>query len=240
LWLKTNKNKQKHKKEQNMNTPNKNEKPTNNMESLKQQAAACDPGCGCHATGTPGKTRWVIGVIVLVAAGVMVVRAAIKSDGSSTQTSAPTFAALATLTGGSGSATNSGTAAATGEKSLEPIGSLLELNTLATKPDAIFVYLPGKEETSATPPLKALQGAARAVEANAGQKCGLFTLKAGSSDYDQIAGKITFPGVLAAVKGRGMVAVSGDITETKLVQGYVAASSAAGCGSSAGAGCCPK
>ena len=33
------------------------------------------------------------------------------------------------------------------------------------------------------------------------------------------------PGVLALVKGRGMSAVSGEVTEAKLVQGYVGACS---------------
>ena len=81
--------------------------------------------------------------------------------------------------------------------------------------------------------------AARTIEAQ-GKKIGLFTLKPSSPDYDQIAGQISMPGVLAMVKGRGMSAISGDITESKLVQGFVAASSAGGCGPSAGAGCCPK
>jgi MYXO-CTERM domain-containing protein len=58
----------------------------------KQQASACGPGCGCNATGTPGKTRWVIGVIVLVAAGVLVARDIIKSDAASAQTSEQAFA----------------------------------------------------------------------------------------------------------------------------------------------------
>jgi hypothetical protein len=85
-----------------------------------------------------------------------------------------------------------------------------------------------------------MRGAARTIESKAGLKCGLFTLKAGSRDYDQIAAQMSVPGVLAMAKGRGMSAVSGDITESKLLQGFVAASSAGGCGPSAGAGCCPK
>jgi hypothetical protein len=84
-----------------------------------------------------------------------------------------------------------------------------------------------------------MKGAARTIEAQ-GKKIGLFTLKPGSPDYDQIAKQMSVPGVLTIVKGRGMSAVSGDITEAKLVQGFVAASSAGGCGPSAGAGCCPK
>jgi hypothetical protein len=125
------------------------------------------------------------------------------------------------------------------EKSVETIGSLSELNTMAAKPDAVFVFLPGKEGASANPPSTAMNGAARTIEAQ-GKKIGLFTLKPGSPDYDQIAKQISVPGVLAMVKGRGTSPISGDITETKLVQGYLAASSAGGCGPSAGAGCCSK
>ena len=225
-----------------MNTPNEDRKPTDNMELLKQQASACGPGCGCNATGTPGKTRWVIGVIVLAAAGVLVARAMIKNDGASAKATTPAFASLAALptpASDGGSATNSSTAAPTTEKSVEPSGTLSELNTVATNLDAVFVFLPGKEGTSSNLPAATMNKAARTIEAQ-GKKIGLFTLLPSSHDYDQIEGKISLPAVLAMVKGRGMNAISGDITETKLVQGYLAASSAGGCGPSAGAGCCPK
>ena len=227
-----------------MSIPNEDRKPTDNMELLKQQAAGCGPGCGCHATGASGKTRWMVGAIVLAAAGVMVVQAMIKSDGASSQTSAPAFATLAasqTPAGESGPATKSGAAASAVETSVgTSLGAISELNTVAAKTDAVFIFLPGKEGTSGNPPSIAMKGAVRTIESKAGLKCGLFTLKAGSRDYDQIVAQMAVPGVLALVKGRGMSAVSGDITESKLLQGFVAASSAGGCGPSAGAGCCPK
>jgi hypothetical protein len=215
-----------------MNTPNENRKPADNMESLKPRAVACDSGCGCHATGTQSKTRRIIGALVLVAAMAMVARAVVKSNAAPSQTSEQAFALPI-------AATNSSTSAPTTEKSVETIGSLSELNTMATNLDAVFVFLPGKEGVSGNPPSTPMKGAARTIEAQ-GKKIGLFTLKAGSSDYNQIATQMSLPGVLAVVKGRGMSGISGDITETKLVQGYLAASSAGTCGSSAGAGCCPK
>jgi hypothetical protein len=215
-----------------MNTPNENGKPTDNMELLKEQASACGPGCGCHATGTQSKTRRIIGALVLVAAMAMVARAVVKSNAAPPQTSEQAFALPI-------AATNSSSSAPMTEKSVETIGSLSELNTMAAKPDAVFVFLPGKEGASANPPSTAMNGAARTIEAQ-GKKIGLFTLKPGSPDYDQIAKQISVPGVLAMVKGRGTSPISGDITETKLVQGYLAASSAGGCGPSAGAGCCSK
>jgi len=224
-----------------MNSPKKNRKQTDNMELLKQQAAGCGPGCGCHATGTPGKTRWVIGAIVLVAAGVMVVRAMIKSDGASTQASPTAFAdPVASQTAAVGLVANSEAATTPTESSVgTTVGAFSELNTIAAKSDAVFIFLPGKEGASGNPHSTTMKGAARMIEAQ-GFKCGLFTMKAGSRDYDRVAAQVSLPAVLAMVKGGGMSAISGDITETKLLQGFVAASSAGGCGPSAGAGCCPK
>jgi len=226
-----------------MNTPNEDGKQNDNMELLKQQASACDPGCGCHATASPGKTRWVIGAIVLVAAGVMVARAMIKTDAMSTQPSAAAFAdpvASQTAAGTGGTTRNSGVATAAAETSVgTPLGAFSELNTVAAKTDAVFIFVPGKEGVSGNCPSAPMKGAVRIIESK-GLKCGLFTLKAGSRDYDQIAAQMPVPGVLAMAKGRGMSAVSGDITEAKLLQGYVAACNPAACGPSAGAGCCPK
>lgn len=226
-----------------MNSPNEGRKQTDNMELLKQQASGCGSGCGCHPTGTPGKMRWVIGALVLVAAGVMVVRAMVKSDGPSTQRSATAFAdpvASPTSAGTGGPATDSGAITPATETSVgTPIGAFAELNTMAAQTDAVFIFVPGKEGASGNPPSTPMKGAVRIIESK-GLKCGLFTLKAGSRDYDQIAAQMSVPGVLAMAKGRGMSAISGDITESKLLQGYVAASSAGGCGTSAGAGCCPK
>jgi hypothetical protein len=215
-----------------MKSSNKNPKQPDNMELLKQQASACGSECGCHDTGTQSKTRRIIGALVLVAAMAMVARGVVKSNAAPPQTSGQAFALPI-------AATNSIAAAPTTEKNVETIGALAELNALAAKLDAVFVFLPGKEGTSGNPPAATMNQAARTIEAQ-GKKIGLFTLLPSSHDYDQIEGQISLPAVLAMVKGRGMKAISGEITETKLVQGYLAASSAGGCGSSAGAGCCPK
>jgi ADP-heptose:LPS heptosyltransferase len=115
------------------------------------------------------------------------------------------------------------------------IGALAELNTVAANSDAVFVFLPGKSDASAKTPSAQIQGAARTIESQ-GYKIALFTLKTDSRDYEQVAAQIPVPGVLALVKGRGMSAVSGEITEPKLIQGFVAASSAGGCGAG---GCGP-
>lgn len=226
-----------------MKAPNEDGKPADNMEILKQQASACGADCGCHARGPAGRARWVVGALVLVAAGALVVRAMIKNGGVSSETTAPAFASLdgsQPPTGNSAPASKLAEATDAAQSTVgTSLGALAELNTVAAKTDAVFVYLPGKEGTTGNPPSTPMNGAVRLIEAQ-GKKCALFTLKAGTQDYNQIAAQMSVPGVLAMVKGRGMSAVSGEITESKLVQGFLAASSAGACGPSAGAGCCPK
>jgi hypothetical protein len=207
-----------------MNPPNEDRKPTDNMELLKQQAAACGPGCGCHAPGTPGKMRWVLGTIVLVAAGTLVARAVIKDNGASAATPTPGFATTA-LTG-QPTAPISTTSDAVAAKE---IGAISELNTVAPDMAGVFVFLPGKSETTAKAPTAQIRSAAQTIEPKVRGKIGIFTLKTNSRDYEQITAQTAVPGVIAMVKGRGMSLVSGEITETKLVQAYVKASSAGGC-----------
>jgi len=215
-----------------MNPPNEDRKPTDNMELLKQQTAACGPGCGCHTTGTPGKMRWVLGVIVLIAAGTLVARAVIKSNGASAQTPAAGFAT-----------------AVSAEKPAEPapatpevvavkeIGGLSELNVVAKDMDGVFVFLPGKGKTDSKAATLQIRDAARKIESQARNKIGVFTLKTTAPDYEPIAAQLSLPGVLAMVKGGGMAPVTGEITETKLIQAFVRASSAGGCGAG---GCGPR
>ena len=218
-----------------MNPPNEDRKPTDNMELLKQQAAACGHGCGCHTPGASGKMRWMLGAVVLVAAGTLVARAVIKNNGASAATPAAGFTTTAlTEQPAAPVPTTSDTVA------VKEIGALSELNAVATDMAGVFVFLPGKSETTAKAPTAQIWGAAQAIGPKVRGKIGIFTLKTNSRDYEQITAKIAVPGVLAMVKGRGMSVVSGEITEMKLVQAYVSASSAGGCGPSAGAGCCPK
>jgi hypothetical protein len=128
---------------------------------------------------------------------------------------------------------------------VKEITALSELNAVAVDTDAVFVFLPGKGDASGKMPVAPIQGAARTIESRADNKVGVFTLKADSSEYAQLGAQVAVPGVLAMVKGRGMSAVSGEITEAKLVQAFVSASSAGGCGAGSGcgtwsAGCGPR
>ena len=228
-----------------MNAPIENRKQTDNRELLKQEAPSCGPGCGCKSANTSTRKRVFLGAIILVAAAVLAARALMKDNGVSVDTAAAGFASVPAI--GRSSAPASDVAPAANEASTtadsvagKEISALADLNAVAASTDGVFVYLPGRNDAPMKAPLTPMRSAARTIESQARVKIGLFTLKTTSRDYEQIAAQMTVPGVLAMVKGRGMVPVTGEITETKLVQGFVAASSAGECGPSAKSGCCPR
>ena len=214
-----------------MSTTSEEPKSSNNMELLKQEASACGPGCGCHTVGLSSRNRWVVGVIVLVAAGVLVARAVVRNNDASADAATAGFASVTTTPETPPPANEAATV-------IKEIAALSELNAVAVDTDAVFVFLPGKGDASGKMPVAPIQAATRTIESQARSKVGVFTLKADSPEYAQLGAQVAVPGVLAMVKGRGMSAVSGEITEAKLVQAFVGASSAGGCG--AGSDCGPS
>lgn len=223
-----------------MNSPNEDQEQADNMESLKQPASGCAPGCACHGTESSGRLRWILGVVVLLVAATLVARAVVKSQGLSTKPAAPAFVPLAPATmpeNQQSPAVSPATAEATEAGATGNIVSLSELNALAVVNDAVFVYVPGKDGSPGNPPAAAMKSAASRITSQ-GYKVALSTLEAGSRDHQQLMAQMSVPGVLVMVKGRGMSTVSGDITETRLIQGFVAASNCGpgGCGPG---GCCP-
>lgn len=223
-----------------MSSSNEDQKQPDNMESQRQQASDCTPGCACHSAGSMGRKRLILGTIVLLVAVALVARAVIKTNAAPSQPDAAAFTSpiVAQTPSAESAAATPVAEAAKPPATLvaKEIAAFSELNTLAMANDAVFVYVPGKDGTSSNPPAAALQSAATRIGSQG--KVGLFTLKAGTRDYEQIAAQMSVPGVVALVKGKGMSAVSGEITETKLIQGFVAASNCgpSGCGPS---GCGP-
>ena len=199
---------------------NKDSKQNDNMEVLKQETSACGSGCDCHAKGSSGKTRMIIGVIVLAAAGALVARAVVKNNSTA---DAPASAGFAALPAAIQSSSNS-VPAVVDTNAVKEISALSELNTVAKDMDGVFVFLPGKTNAAIKEATAQIRSAAQTIERQMKGKIGVFTLKTDSRDYEQVSSQIAVPGTIAMVKGRGMAPVSGEITEAKLVQAFVSAS----------------
>jgi hypothetical protein len=184
----------------------------------------------------------MLGMIVLLIAATLVARAVVKNHGAPIEEAASGFPALAPTVAGDNQAPASPVEAVVipGASVGTSIASLSDLNKMAATNDAVFVYVPAKDGVSSNSPATSMEGAASRINAQ-GHKVALFTLETGSRDYAQLAAQMSLPGVLALVRGRGMSAVSGEITETRLIQGFVAASNAGGCGPGGcgPTGCCP-
>ena len=60
----------------------------------KQEAGACGPGCSCGTSGSGGRGRWIVGIVILLVAGVLVARAMVKDNGAQAAPASAGFAAL--------------------------------------------------------------------------------------------------------------------------------------------------
>jgi hypothetical protein len=214
---------------------NENQNPTGNVELPAQtqrspdnfgaQTPACGAECACHTAKPTSRIRWIVGAVILVFVAVLVVRAVVKNNGGSVSASADGF-------------TNNLTAKQTPEPLTQvgnEISSFADLNTAAADTNAVFIFLPGKNGPGA-PPTTQMQNAVQTLKTK-GIKVSIFTLKTNSLDYNQITTQMPVPGIVVAVKGGGMIPVSGDITETKLIQAFVTAMNAGG---GCGTGCAPS
>jgi len=126
-----------------------------------------------------------------------------------------------------------------GKKMGDNLESLNALNEVAMDHDAVFIYIPGRGTELASSKTNAAVSAAQKTLKSNKISLGLFTLPTSSPDYTSLAAQVKAPAVLIASKGKGMAAVSGEVTELKLLQAFVSCSSAGGCGPSSG-GCGPS
>ena len=124
-----------------------------------------------------------------------------------------------------------------GQKIGENLESLNALNEVAMNQDAVFIYIPGGGDVLASDKTNTAVLAAQQTLKSNNIMIGLYTLPTSSSDYASISAQVRPPSILVASKGKGMVVVSGLVTETKLLQAFTASARAGGCGPS---GCGPS
>ena len=227
----------------------------------KEEAPSCGPGCACGTPSGGKRVKIAVSLIaLLVVAGIFIYKAAAAKDNGAGNTAPKNDAAFAlaqpapsTVPGaetqpsdtatpdaakaGQTSGTVTPAVAKTGQKVGEYLESLSALNKVAINQDAVFVFIPAaKNDLADDKTNTAMLAAQRTLKSNK-ITLGLYTLRASSPDYSGISTQVKAPAILVACKGKGMAAVSGDVTEQKLLQAFVATSSAGGCGPS---GCGPS
>ena len=229
------------------------------QENVGDVQSCCDGGDCCPSGSASGGKSWktLIFVLVLIAAGVVLAHSFIgESDADqSQQTFAPIqIDNMSDIPSPSKAAVNAETpvvpkietetqlATDETEKQDMPaevasslwgleLDSLASLNKVATETDAVFVFLAAGSLQNMQPVIKQIEAAAQKIESN-GVRVTAFRLKEAAPEYAQLSKQVSIPCVLAMVKGGGMSTVSGEISEAKLVQAFVAASRPT-------SGCCP-
>jgi len=205
------------------------------MENPKTQE--CGPGCSCGKPVENKKAKSVIFLVVLLAiCGIFVYKAKSAKPVPQDNTKAEFVAPIVNQPTGQEPAAK----AVEDKKNVgEFIDSLAALNKLAMNQDAVFVFIPANgNETISKETLSAIASAEQKLKAS-DIKIGLYTLQfSPSKEYASIASQITLPGILVMSKGKGMGALSGEITEGKLLQAYVASSRAGGCCPTGGSTVC--
>ena len=106
------------------------------------------------------------------------------------------------------------------------LDSLASLNKVAADKDAVFILLPGEDRKGAEAASREIEAAIEKIRSS-GTSAAAFTLEEGASDRALLVERFSitsFPCVFALGKGCGAAAVSGEITEAKLLRAFVLAS----------------
>ena len=222
----------------------------------------CPPSSG---GGSRKNWKMLVFILIVIAAGVVLARSVIRKSNSASDQKQQSFAAIQPVSksatasplnaiaeaeqtpADSEAGAASSSVANVQEKTDvsansaltlwgKPLDSLASLSKAAAETDAVFILLAAEDQQGIQTITNEIEAAAKKIQSN-GIRISAFTLKKGAPNYAQLAKQLSVPCVIAMVKGGGLSGVSGEITETKLVQAFVMASRpASGCGPS---GCGP-
>jgi hypothetical protein len=203
----------------------------------KPGSQPCGPDCTCNATkGLSMKSRTIFLTIIIVAAGAALSSSLIRKSRSAVPATKSGYSDVlpldnnaAALLSGARQGTVSETKPAGENISFTPLSSLASLDTVAQNVDGVFILLVNSD-ADRTPAMQKEIAAATNTLASRGTRAGVYQLAQTTPDFVPITTQMPAPGVLVIVKGRGMRGVQGsDITETKLLQAWIAAMQPTSC-----------
>ena len=214
-----------------------NKEQTNSQENTDNiQPCSCGGSCCSSESGGQGRGwKMVVFILIVIAAGAVLAHSFLRKSNSEAVQSQQTFASVQVESKNEVPSVTDNTAKQEASAKNVPVlwkvdlDSLASLNKVAADTDAVFVFLAAEDQQSNQNIISQIEAAAKTINAD-GIRISAFKLNKTAPDYAQLAKQFPVPSVLAMVKGRGMSAVSGQISETKLVQAYVTASRpASGC-----------
>jgi hypothetical protein len=194
----------------------------------------CGPDCSCNCAPAGKKVKTVISSVVLIAVlGILGVKfatakpteTAVASNGSATAF------AVGQLVGAEQPAKTESPVSA-----FEKLNALSDLNKVAISQDAVLVFIPSLGNAGVPAATESAMKTAQKTLQKSKMALGLYTLAETSPDYPMLSAQTKAPAILVAAKGRGMLAIPADTTESKILQAFMTASSGGGCGSSSSCG----
>ena len=207
---------------------NKNNDKTSGTDGTGSNSSfpSCGAGCDCGEPSSKGSTKLKIAiclVIVVAVAGILV----FKTTNARQNPSATGANGFSNPLAGKGAVTNS-----SGQQggSGAPISAIADLNTVADKLNTVFLVIPSKDNAPTSKETGVVLASVEKTLNSKGLSTGIFTLQATSTDYPDVAAKVTPPGIAVLSKGGGISYVPGKISESDIMQAYVASTRTGGCG----------
>jgi len=202
----------------------------------------CDGGNCCTSGSQDAGKSWkiIVFILIVLAAGAVLARSFIRKTNSAANQGQQSFAIIQPESGSDIEAPSIVDGATEAEVSNQPasnlwgkpLDSLASLDKAASDTDAVFIFLAAEDQQDIQTITNEIEAAAKTIQAG-GTRISAFRLKQGAPNYANLTKQFSIPCVLAMVKGGGLSGVpAGQITETKLVQAFVAASRPS-------SGCCP-
>ena len=216
------------------------------MDSNKENpaSASCGPECSCNAKrGMSLQVKIILFIGIVAVAGAVLASSLMKKSRTTGPVKTPNeYAVTASQLSASSVVTRKDSSvsnvADTQTVSFKSLSSLSALNTVAQDVDGVFILLV-KSDTGKTPGIVKEITAAKKKITERGMRIGVFQLASDAPDFAMFSAQLKPPGVVVILKGRGMRGVQGaDITETKLLQAYMAAMQPTSCCPAGGSHVC--
>lgn len=192
----------------------------------------CGPDCDCKADkGLSARTKLVLLTIIVVGAGAVLANSIVRKSNQAPATPASSYAAALSLKSNEPAKTDPVSKSGNNHQSVSyaMLSSLSSLDTVATGFDGVYIVLVSSDADK-TPALAQEIGSATQGMASQGIRMGSFQLAPGTPDFEMAKTQLQPPGVIVAIKGRGMRGVPGpDISQTKLLQAGLAAMQPSSC-----------